>query len=147
MACRAKVESDQNVKVDTWCGRERDAKGEPQEVCTLGDKTDAYHFVWVKNRKTYDQTVYTRGVIESSYNRALFQGGPVLHEKEWEEKRKLDHVAPGNEWTFNLVEIKKKSGIPVGREDIKTKIEYESSWNAGVRLPLVADATFSISTA
>jgi hypothetical protein len=132
MGCRARY-ADYGLEVDTWCGLNKDSKGEPQEICELVDKTDAYHFVYVANLKTYSRQVHVRGFIDSENNRAKFDGPtpPVVSETEWEEDRTILGQFGNDNWTFNHAALKKKSGAQSGEEEVLTSLEYEDQWTIG----------------
>ncbi len=131
MCCRDQY-TDYGLEVDTWCGLDKDSKGEPQELCKLDDHTDAYHFVYIANLKTYDREVHVRGFIDSGNHRARFDGQnpPVISDTEWKEDRTISGQSGTDNWTFKDTALKKKLGVHIGQEDVKTSVEYEDQWTA-----------------
>jgi hypothetical protein len=119
-----------SLEIETWSGLSK-VNGKPQKICTIDDTTEAaYHFAEIQNFKTYDRHLTVKGIIAARSNRAKFQGPFIVTEREWEEVKTVYH-SPGTDIaTFDCSEIVKKVK---GQETIKTEVEYEDSWNPGVK--------------
>jgi hypothetical protein len=147
VGCRDQY-ADYGLEVDTWCGLDRDNRGEPQEIGKLDDRTNAYHFVYISNLKTYDREIHVRGFIDSPNNRARFEGQtpPVVSETEWKENKTISGQSGTDNWTFKETALKKKMAVLVGQEDVKTSVEYEDQWTIGKNALKSSPLVFRIET-
>lgn len=132
MTCSVKCpDKNAGLIVESWSG---DSFKTLQ--CTIDDNIESQHFVEIENIKTYNRTIYVKGIIASNQNAAKFDGPSTLNEKEWEESNIVHHHNPRTNThirKFGGVRmIKKTVGKKIfGRDSIEVNVRYEDEWNPG----------------